>query len=79
MVVTPILPVVQEVPVPRIAPPLEAAYQFTTPALAVADKATVPVPHLSPGIVDTIVATPPIVATTGVRTKEPHAPSIDST
>ena len=40
---------------PKLAPPLDAAYQFIVPALAVAPKTTVPVPHLEPGVVVEIV------------------------
>ena len=39
-----------EVPVYRDEPPDEAAYHFTSPELAVAPRATVPVPHLLPGV-----------------------------
>ena len=39
------LGVVNEVPVPRLAPPVAAAYQLMVPADAVAPRVTVPVPH----------------------------------
>jgi hypothetical protein len=55
---------VNEVPIPNEEPPVEAAYQFNIPALAVAPNATVPASHLLPGVVvltDGVVLT---VATT---------------
>ena len=36
---------------------MEAEYQLTVPALAVAPNITVPVPHLDPGVVPVIVGT----------------------
>ena len=39
------LGVVNEVPVPRLVPPVAAAYQLMVPADAVAPRVTVPVPH----------------------------------
>ena len=50
-----ILGVVNEMPVPREDPPVEAAYQLIMPELAVAPKVTVPVPQRLPGVVDVIV------------------------
>ena len=38
--------VVNVVPVPRAAPPDDAAYQLMVPTLAVADKSSVPASHL---------------------------------
>ena len=49
-----ILGVVNEMPVPREDPPVEAAYQLIMPELAVAPKVTVPVPQRLPGVVDVI-------------------------
>ena len=53
-----ILGVVNDVvPVPpvRTAPPVAAAYQSTvSPAPALADMVTVPVPHLEPGVTEVI-------------------------
>jgi hypothetical protein len=49
------LGVVKLVPVPRNVPPVAAAYQFIVPALAVAPRMTVPVPHLDPGVVPVMV------------------------
>ena len=39
------------VPVPRLAPPVAAEYQFIVPADAVAPNETVPVPQTLPGVV----------------------------
>ena len=50
-----ILGVVNVVPDPRIPPPLDAAYQFNVPALALAPKLTVPLPHRLPGVVKVTV------------------------
>ena len=36
-------------------PPLDAEYQLIVPALALAPKVTVPVPHLELGVVEEIV------------------------
>jgi len=47
--------VVNDVPVPNDTPPVDAAYQLMVPALAVAPKATVPVPHLESGVVPVMV------------------------
>ena len=43
--------VVNEVPVPREDPPLDAAYQFMVPSEPVAAIPTVPGPHLLPFVV----------------------------
>ena len=61
-----ILGVVKLVPVPRLDPPLDAAYQFIVPALAVAPMDTVPVPQVLPGVVPVIVGIALTVATTAV-------------
>lgn len=49
------LGVVKLIPVPSDTPPVTSAYQLIVPALAVAPKITVPVPHLDPGVVPVIV------------------------
>ena len=41
---------VNDVPVPRDAPPVAAAYQLMVPAEAVAPRVTVPVPQVDPGV-----------------------------
>ena len=46
--------VVNVLPVAKAAPPVEAAYQLIDwPLLGVAERLTVPVPHLVAGVVDT--------------------------
>ena len=57
---------VKLVPVPKDAPPVEAAYQLIVPADAVAPKLTVPVPQFAAGVVPVIVGIAFIVATTPV-------------
>ena len=49
------LGVVKLVPVAKLVPPVEFAYQLIVPALAAAVKATVPVPHLLAGVLEVIV------------------------
>ena len=61
-----ILGVVNDVPVPSDVPPVKAAYQFNVPALAVAPKVTVPVPHTEPGVVPETVGIAFIVITTAL-------------
>ena len=61
-----ILGVVNDVPVPNEVPPVKAAYQFNVPALAVAPKVTVPVPHTEPGVVPLTVGRALTVATTAL-------------
>ena len=61
-----ILGVVNDVPVPNDVPPVNAAYQFNVPALAVAPKVTVPVPHTEPGVVPDTVGIALTVATTAL-------------
>ena len=46
-----------EVPVPRLVPPVEAAYQLIIPAEAVAPRVAVPVPQMLTGVVPVIVGT----------------------
>ena len=54
------------VPVPKLDPPVAAAYQLTIPADAVAPNVTVPVPQLLPGVVPVIVGIGFTVAITAV-------------
>ena len=58
--------VVKLVPVPKLAPPVAAAYQLIVPADAVAPRVTVPLPQTLPGAVPVIAGTVFTVATTGV-------------
>ena len=60
------LGVVYEVPVAKLVPPVEAAYQLIVPALAAAPKVTVPLPHIEFGVVPDIVGIAFTVATTAV-------------
>ena len=63
---------VNVVPVPNDTPPVDAAYQFMVPALVVAPKATVPVPHLESGVVPVMVGMSFTVAITAVREAAVH-------
>ena len=58
---------VYEVPVPRLEPPLDAAYQFNVPALAVAPNINVPASHRELGVVLDTFGVVLTVATTAVR------------
>ena len=60
------LGVVYEVPACNDAPPVDAAYQFTVPALAVAPRVTAPAAHLEFGVVPDIDGVVFTVATTAV-------------
>ena len=47
--------VVNDVPVPKELPPVDAAYQFNVPALVVAPNSTVPASHREAGVMlDTV-------------------------
>ena len=71
--------VVKDVPVPRLVPPVEAAYQFIVPAEAVAPRVTVPAPHVLPGVVPVIVGIGLMVATTAVLVEVVQPPLVAST
>lgn len=71
--------VVKLVPVPKLDPPLEVAYQLMVPALEVALKLTIPVPHRLPSVVAVIVGIALIVAVTGVLEVDVHDPLVTST
>ena len=58
--------VVNEVPVANDEPPVESAYQFTVPALAVAAKLTVPESQSEAGVVLIIEGVVLTVAVTAV-------------
>ena len=49
------LGVLNDVPVPKLAPPVAAAYQLIVPALAVAPNVAVPVPQRFAGVVAVMV------------------------
>ena len=69
------LGVVKLVPVPKLEPPVAAAYQLIVPADAVAPNVTVPVPQLLPGVVAVMVGTELTVAVTAVL-KEDRQPVV---
>ena len=75
--VTEILGVVKLVPVPTLAPPVEAVYHNKVPALLVAPRVRVPGPHLSSGVVKVMLGSSFTVATTATR-GEVHVPSMAS-
>ncbi len=58
--------VVNEVPVEREVPPVIAAYQLNVPALAVAERVTVPASHRDPPFTEVTVGVVFIVANTAV-------------
>ena len=60
------LGVIKVVPVPMLAPPLAAEYQFKVPADPVALNVTVPALHRLLGVVAVIVGLALTVATTAV-------------
>ncbi len=66
-------------PVPKLAPPLDAAYQLIVPALAIAPKVTVPASHRLPSVVVEIVGVVVTVATTAVRDPVVQLPLVAST
>ena len=55
-----------DVPVPNELPPVETAYQFNVPALAVAPNTTVPASQRAAGVVPDIVGVVLTVASTEV-------------
>ena len=61
-----IVGVIKLIPVPKVAPPVGAAYQLIVPADAVAPNVTVPVPQTLPGVDPVIVGMGFTVASTGV-------------
>ena len=74
-----ILGVVNDVPVPSDEPPVEPAYQLIVPALAAAPKVTVPVEHLTAGVVPVIVGIVLTVASTPVLDAVVHPLAVAST
>ena len=73
------LGVVNGDPAANDKPPVDAAYQFSVPALEVADRLTVPASHLEPGVepvIDGVVVTD---ASTAVLVAVVHAPTVAST
>ncbi len=72
------LGVMKLVPVPKLEPPVEAAYQLIVPADAVAPNVTVPVPHLLLGVDPVMVGIEFIVAITAVLAPVVHPPLVAS-
>ena len=66
MVVAVKLGVTKLPPVAKAVPPVALAYQLIVPELAVACKVTLPFPHREAGVVEVIVGSEMIVASTGV-------------
>ena len=58
--------VIKLIPVPKLEPPVAAAYQLMVPADAVAPNVTVPVPQTLPGVDPVIVGIGLTVASTAV-------------
>lgn len=73
------LGVVKLVPVPKLDPPDEPAYQLIVPAEAVAPSVTVPVPQLLFGVVPVIVGIALIEASTAVLVPVVQPLSVAST
>ena len=73
--------VVNDVPVPKLDPPVEAAYQFrvAVPLDAAAPKLTVPAPQRDAGVVAAMVGTALTVATTAVRLAGEQLPAMEVT
>jgi hypothetical protein len=65
--------VVKDVPVPREAPPVRAAYQLIVPAEAAAPRLTVPVPQSEAGVELVIVGVALTVATVEAVPEQPLA------
>ena len=66
------LEVVNDVPVPMLAPPVAALYQLIVPALAVAPNVAVPVPQIATGVVAVTVGIAFTVAVTAVLVAVVH-------
>ena len=76
--------VIKLIPVPKLAPPVAAAYQLIVPADAVAPNVTVPVPQTLPGVDPvivgiglTIIETPVLV--TGLPERQGDALDVSTT
>ena len=74
-----ILGVMNDVPVPNELPPVETAYQFNVPALAVAPNVTVPASQREAGVVPDIVGVVLTVASTDVLEALVQPRSVTST
>ena len=78
MVVIDILGVVNEVPLPRLVPPVGTSYQLIVPPL-VAPRVTVPASHREPGVVPVMEGAVATVAITAVLVAVVHPPVVAST
>ena len=70
---------VYDIPVPSEAPPVEAAYQFIVPAVAVAPRVTVPASQRAAGVVPVILGVVFTVASTEVLEPVVHPLAVAST
>jgi hypothetical protein len=73
------LGVVNDVPVPKLVPPVAAAYQLIVPALAVALKFTVPAPQRLAPVLVAMVGIAFTVAVTAVLVAVVHPFEVAST
>ena len=73
------LGVVYEVPVAKLVPPVDAAYQLIVPALAAAPNTTVPVPQRLLSVVPEILGIAFTVAVTNVLLAVVHPLAVAST
>ncbi len=73
------LGVVNDVPVPKLVPPVAAAYQLIVPALAVALKVTVPAPQRLAPVLVAMVGIAFTVAVTAVLVAVVHPFEVAST
>ncbi len=73
------LGVVNDVPFPKLVPPVAALYQLIVPALAVAANTTVPVPQRLAGVFAVIVGIAFTVAATAVLVAVVHPFAVAST
>lgn len=71
--------VLKVVPVPKLDPPEEAAYQLIVPPDAAAESATEEVPQADAGVVPEIVGIVLMVATTATLGEEVHPLVVAST
>ncbi len=73
------LGVVYEVPVAKLVPPVELAYQLIVPALAAAPNTTVPVPQRLLSVTPDILGIAFTVAVTAVLVAVVHPVAVAST
>ncbi len=73
------LGVINDVPFPKLVPPVAALYQLIVPALAVAANVTVPVPQRLAGVFAVMVGIVFTVAATAVLVAVVHPFAVAST